>query len=244
MAYDLVLSGFIGETDGIGTVFGSVVADRFEPAVMVEELGARWEIARNYFKRHAACRYAHGALDALVDIVSREGGALDPASVKVIEVDTYVWAAQLDSPEPKNMLAAKFSLPFALATAIVTGAASVPAFRDRARADARTRGLAGRVVVREDPSLTAMLPGLRPARLRLHLNDGRTLSAEVLTNRGDTEDPYSADEVREKFRELAEPVWGTEHASLILGVVETLEGRGVDELCRLLARSPQQETPP
>jgi 2-methylcitrate dehydratase PrpD len=244
MAYDLVLSGFIGETDGIGTVFGSVVAERFEPEAMVDELGARWEIARNYFKRHAACRYAHGALDALADIVRREGGAIDPAGVESIEVDTYVWAAQLDSPAPKNMLAAKFSLPFALATAIVAGAASVPAFRDRARADAVTRDLAGRVAVREDPSLTAMLPGLRPARLRLHMRDGRTLSAEVLTNRGDTEDPYSVDEVREKFRELVEPVWGDEHASLLVGVVETLEGRGVDELCRLVARSPQQETPP
>ena len=76
----------------------------------------RWEIARNYFKRHAACRYTHGALDALGAVVREAGGPLDPARSSAIEVETYVWAAQLDAPEPRNMLAAKFSLPFALAT--------------------------------------------------------------------------------------------------------------------------------
>ena len=53
--------GFVGEADGVGTVYGTVIADNFQPDEMVLELGERWEIARNYFKRHAACRYTHGA---------------------------------------------------------------------------------------------------------------------------------------------------------------------------------------
>ena len=125
--------GFVGEADGVGTVYGTVIADNFQPDEMVLELGERWEIARNYFKRHAACRYTHGALDALSEIVGQAGGTIDPVAIEAIEVDTYVWAAQLDSAEPKNMLAAKFSLPFALATFIVNGSASVPAFRGRLR---------------------------------------------------------------------------------------------------------------
>ncbi|HEX2552339.1 MAG TPA: MmgE/PrpD family protein [Microvirga sp.] len=244
MAYDLVLSGFVGETDGIGTIYDTVIAERFEPEAMVADLGTRWEIARNYFKRHAACRYTHGALDALSDIVRQHGGPLDPAAVDAVEVDTYVWAAQLDSPEPKNMLAAKFSLPFALATAIVNGGATVPAFRDPARTDAATRDLARRVAVREDPALTALLPGLRPARLRVRLKDGSAFAAEALTNKGDTEDPYTADEVRAKFRELAEPVWGAAHAGRILAAVDAIEGGSLRELDRLLAQPPQQEFRP
>lgn len=240
MAWDLQAAGFVGETDGVGTVYGHVIAEDFQPDEMVLELGERWEIARNYFKRHAACRYTHGALDALARIVAEAGGMVDPASVERIEVDTYVWAAQLDSAEPRNMLAAKFSLPFAVATALVNGAASVPAFRDEARADAATRALAHRVVVREDPALTAMLPGLRPARMRVILTDGRVLSAEVLTNRGDTEDPYSPSEVEAKFRELAEPVWGRAHADRIVGEIEALDrAPDIRGLTGLLCRPPQ-----
>ncbi|MCB8819402.1 MmgE/PrpD family protein [Microvirga rosea] len=240
MAWELQASGFVGETDGIGTVYGTVIAENFQSHEMVLELGERWEIARNYFKRHAACRYTHGALDALGDIVRQAGGSIDPTSVETIEVDTYVWAAQLDSAEPKNMLAAKFSLPFALATYIINGAASVPAFREEAQANAAARALARRVVVREDPTLTAMLPGLRPARVRVRFTGGRQLSAEVLTNKGDTEDPYSPDDVRAKFRELAEPVWGETDVKRIIAEVDALDDASdIRKLTSLLARSPQ-----
>ena len=141
-AWDMVDAGFVGEADGIGTVYGTVIADQFQPEEMIADLGTRWEIARNYFKRHAACRYNHGALDALQRLVAEAGGRLKPDDIARIDVDTYIWAAQLDDDEPRNMLAAKFSLPFSLATTIVNGAASIAAFRDEARRDAVTLALA------------------------------------------------------------------------------------------------------
>jgi len=236
VAWEMVASGFVGEADGVGSVYGGIIAGDFNADEMTAELGERWEIARNYFKRHAACRYTHAALDALGEVVRQLGRPLDPGEVEAIEVDTYVWAAQLDAPEPRNMLAAKFSLPFALATAITHGAASVEAFRDEALADEATRALARKVSVREDAELTAMLPGLRPARLRLRLRDGRLLEAQALTNKGDTEDPYSQDEVRLKFHELAEPVFGKAQTQRIAQAVDGIErAADIAELGRLLA---------
>ena len=110
MAWDLVKAGFTGEADGVSSVYGGIAADDWRPDEMTHELGSRWEIARNYFKRHAACRYNHGALDALAEITAKAGGRIDPASVESVVVETYVWAAQLDHPKPQNMLAAKFSM--------------------------------------------------------------------------------------------------------------------------------------
>lgn len=109
-AWDLAESGFLPERDGIGTVYGGILAEDFSADAMVVDLGTRWEIARNYFKRHAACRYTHGALDALAQIRA-ESGPIDPDAVRSVEVATYVWAAQLDHPAPETMLAAKFSCP-------------------------------------------------------------------------------------------------------------------------------------
>lgn len=235
-AWDLVRAGFEGERDGVATIFGHVSASDFRPEEMVAELGTRWEIARNYFKRHAACRYTHGALDALALILTKTG-PLRAEQVTAIEVETYVWAAQLDSPAAPNMLAAKFSLPFALATFIAHGAATVPAFRGPAREDPVIQALAARVTVNEDPALTAMLPGKRPARLRLTLADGTTHSAEVSTNRGDTEDPYTEAEVRAKFHELADPVFGAARARAIEEAVLALgPQREASALVELLAR--------
>ncbi|MCZ8149824.1 MAG: MmgE/PrpD family protein [Roseomonas sp.] len=234
--WDLVRAGFEGERDGVGTVFGHVSANDFRPAEMVADLGTRWEIARNYFKRHAACRYTHGALDALQMILAKTG-PLQPDQVRAIQVETYVWAAQLDSPLAPNMLAAKFSIPFALATTIAHGAATVPAFRAPARENAAVQALAARVTVNEDPALTAQLPGLRPARLRLTLADGTVHSAEVTTNRGDTEDPYTEAEVRAKFRELTDPVYGPARAQAIEEAVLALgPHHEASALTELLAR--------
>jgi 2-methylcitrate dehydratase PrpD len=67
------------------------------------------------------------------------------------------------------------------------------------------------------------MPGLRPARVKITLVDGRVLNAEAYTNRGDTEDPYSAEEVQDKFREVAESVWSDQHCSSILEVVADLD---------------------
>jgi 2-methylcitrate dehydratase PrpD len=231
-AWEMVASGLTGERDGVATVYNTVAATDFRADEMVADLGTRWEIARNYFKRHAACRYTHAALDALAEILGR-AGKVDPRDVLGITVETYVWAAQLDDPEPKSMLAAKFSLPFALATALVNGGATIAAFRDEARGDRLVTALAARVTVDEDPKLTAMLPAARPARVTLRLADGRSFTALATTNKGDTEDPYSAEEVEAKFIEITAPVWGADKARRIVAAANALGG-GMDPR-RLLA---------
>ncbi len=223
MAWDLTVAGFTGERDGVASVYGGIAADDWRADEMVRDLGTRWEIARNYFKRHAACRYNHGALDALGDIVREAGGKIRPEQVESIEVKTYSWAAQLDHPAPNNMLAAKFSLPFSIATYLVNGSATLDAFRDAARTDLRTRALALKVSVDEDLTLTARLPAERPAVVVVKLNDGRTLTARTLTNKGDTEDPYSAAEVVAKFHEVAAPVVGAVKAKAIVAAIEQLD---------------------
>jgi 2-methylcitrate dehydratase PrpD len=223
MAWDLVQAGFKGEADGIGSVYGGVAADDWKPDEMTRDLGTRWEIARNYFKRHAACRYSHGALDALAKILADAGGRIDPATIAAIKVETYVWAAQLDHSDPKTMLSAKFSIPFALATFIINGAATLDAFRDEARADRATRALAAKVQVDELAEFTQRLPGQRPARVTVRLTDGRTFAAEVLTNKGDTEDPYTSGEVVEKFFDVAGPALGQARCRSIVDAALTLE---------------------
>lgn len=221
-AWDLAACGFTGENDGVRSVYGSVLSETFRSELMTEELGRRWEIQRNYFKRHAACRFTHAALDAVVAIIGRSGD-IDPAAIERIDIETYSLAAQLDSQDPGNMLAAKFSIPFAVATTLIHGEASVDAFRAPALADERARRLAQRVVVSENPEMTAMLPALRPAQVTIRFADGRVLEEKTLTNRGDAQDPYGPDEVREKFFALAAPVWGHDHAERIESAIGHLE---------------------
>ncbi len=237
LAHQLVDAGFNGEKDGLQTVFGSVVSDTFDTGVMTDGLGERFEIMRNYFKRHACCRYNHATLDALEEIMSRApGGRIRPEDVREVEVSTYSLAAQLCDQQPMNTLAGKFSIPFAVATTLVHGHTGVSCFTPEAIHDEAARKLAKKIRVVEDPELTAMMPGQRPSRVVLTLKDGTQLKAEAFVNKGDFEDPYSPADLLEKYYELATPVWGEDTARKVYTAVADMDGMpDVRELTRFLA---------
>jgi len=224
LAHDLALSGFTGERDGLASIYGSVVSERFDPQALTADLGSSWQITRNYFKRHGCCRYNHGALDALLMLMA-QAGPIEPNQIAEVVVDTYGIAATLDDPEPHNVLAAKFSLPFAIATTLTHASSGMASFTPEALCDEETRALARRVRVREDEALTAELPRFRPARVRIALRDGRALAAETRTNRGDDTDPYDRVELTEKFFELTARVWSRSRAEAVYRSLFSLEER-------------------
>jgi 2-methylcitrate dehydratase PrpD len=221
LAVELVDCGFVGERDGLSSVFGSVVSESFDSDLMVEDLGADWQIDRNYFKRHSCCRYNHGALDALDQVLVAT--AITADQVDSISVATYGYAAELDDPLPRNVLGAKFSVPFAVATRIVTGSSGLTSFTWERVRDERIRALARRVQVREDKALTDKLPEFRPAQVEVRLKDGRVLAGATDVNRGDDSAPYSRAELDEKFFELGGRVWPLDVARSIHGDLHRLE---------------------
>ena len=187
MAIDLVEAGFVGERDSLSSVFGRVVSEKFDTARMIDGLGN------------------HGALDALDALLATEKVAAD--AIERVDVASYLYAAELDDQSPRNTLAGKFSVPFAVATRLVRGSSRVENFTWDAVRDERVQALAKRVFVSEDKAMTAMLPQFRPARVDLKLRDGRMLTATVEANRRDDQDPYSRDELTGKYFSLAERVW-------------------------------------
>jgi 2-methylcitrate dehydratase PrpD len=224
LAHDLVQTGFTGESDGLGSVFGNVVSDAFSPEVMIKDLGSRYEITRNYFKRYACIRANHATLDALSTIIDQiPESRLRPDDVSQVEVKTYSMATQFSDQNPLNEFAAKFSIPFSVATFIFHGHAGASSFRPEAVANPRIRALAQKVTVEEDRSFTAMMPDRRPSKVRITMSDGKELDAETYSNKGDSDDPYSPEELQEKYYELTAPIWGREVATELYSAVMELE---------------------
>ena len=228
LALQLAESGFSGERDGLASVFGKVVSEHFDTAELLRGLGTEWHVLQNYFKLHSCCRFNHGTLDALDQIAQRE--ALPrPSEVRAIRVQSYQYAAELSGQTPHNTLSAKFSVPFAVATRIVHGNSALASFSWDAVRNPEVQALALRVEVREDPSMSARLPQERPARVEIALTDGRVLVGEVGVNRGDDALPYSRDELRAKFLDLAGRVWPHAHAATVLDATLAL----ADDRCAL-----------
>jgi 2-methylcitrate dehydratase PrpD len=215
LAADLVGDGITGERDGIATVFGTLAGVYFDPEKALEELGARWEIARGYHKRIPCARSLHPALDALNGAL--EGGDVTAEEVLRVEVSTYAMAAAMSLVVPENGLAAKHSLPHAVAARLVWKRADLDAFSDEAARDPSIREIAKRVVVREDATLTARTPAERPAKVSVFLKNGEVMRCSVSLPRGEFDaDPLSDAELTEKFRRLGAACLSEERLSQAL----------------------------
>lgn len=221
LAAQLAGCGFTGERDGLRSLLGAIVSERFDTDALMQGLGEDWHLSKNYFKLHSCCRYNHGTLDALDVLAAREGlPAVE--DIAHIEVLSYSHAAELADPAPANTLAAKFSVPFAVATRLVHGHSGLTSFTWDAVRDERVLALARKVSISEDPAMTQRLPLERPARVTLTSHSGRQWTAEVGANRGDDALPYTADELTAKFMALCGRIWPEAHAKQLLEATHAL----------------------
>lgn len=215
MSHRLLNAGICGEIDGIKSVFGSVVSTDLDEVKACEEVGDRFEINRNYFKLYSCCRYNHAALDCLWYLLNNHAELKNFQKIESIAVESYSLAAELNDKNPKNTLAAKFSVPFAIATTLANRSSGVNDFSNEAISNKKIISLCQKVSVIENPEYTAKLPDLRPAKVEITFSDGKRIGHSVETNRGDWQDPYSAAEIKEKFHSLTGRIWAQKKCDLI-----------------------------
>src|SRR5712692_3051996 len=234
LAVHLHRCGFTGPADAPADVYGVILGERFDPAEVVERLGEEYRITTNYFKLHACCRINHPALDALGRIISAHRFA--PDDVEQVIVTSIPFGERMAEPAPATMLAAKFSIPYAVAASLVLGRTDLEAFDDAAVADPRIHELAARVEIGSDPAMNPRRPDDYPtAVVTVALRDGRTLTESTTVVRGDSAAPADLGEIIEKFETLAAPVLGAAGARAVVEAVDRIdELKDVRELTSLL----------
>ena len=239
LAGDMISAGFTGDVNGVSQVFGHVVSDVFDDAAFAGDLGTRWEVSRNYFKMHSCCRYNHAALDALAIMQDRHG-ILAHDTIESVLVETYSLAVELDDPAPQNVLAGKFSVPFAIATSLVNQSTAVDSFTMPNVTNPVILDLAKRVKLAEDPAMTGCLPDKRPARVTVTLKSGERWQASTETNRGDWSAPYPPEDIRDKYMSLTTRLWHEEDAVHIWDMVNDLDtAASLDALFSAMMAAPR-----
>lgn len=154
-----------------------------------------WRIWDVSFKPWGACRHAHPAIDAALELQELLG-KLDGA----ILVETYADAiAFCDNPDPKTPQQAKFSLQHAVAVVATSGLPTLADFEPAAiKKLAKARA---RVTVRECKDITARYPQHYGARVVCSQQ-----TVELIDSLGDPERPMSEAQIIDKARALM--AWG------------------------------------
>ncbi len=208
----LAQSGFTGAP--------ALTVESEETAEFWSDLGERWTITEQYFKAYPVCHWAQPAAEAALS-VSRDHG-LEPEDIEQIEVFTFHEGCRLSMRNPADTEQAQYSLPFPVAAALVFGQLGPDEISGKALRNPRVLRLADSMVLTEHSAYNEVFPEQRFAHVAVTSRDGKTITSDRHTARGDTEDHLSDDEIVGKFHFLTNPVLGEARANRIRAVVDGL----------------------
>lgn len=193
---------------GAGTIY-DVFAKSFKcdvkPELLVDGLGERWSVANGYHKIFACCQYAHTAVEATLDLL-RQKGDRPLEELREIVVETSPGGMALTTVEPETVLAAKFSIPHAVAATTQLGTAGAKAFTYDTLRQPAIAELRKKVKLASYPDLQPW-PKDRPARITWLFSDGAKLIATSESARGGADRPFDEATLLSKLSDNASAVF-------------------------------------
>ena len=122
--------------EGIDGLFRTYLRGRYDPAVLRDGLGQRFEMMQLSYKPYPCCRFNHTAIDAALAIARQPG--FDPARIGRITagVNNQAFEAVCTPPairlRPTTVVQAQFSIPYTVACALLDGTVGLGHFTDAA----------------------------------------------------------------------------------------------------------------
>ena len=166
--------------------------------------GDEWRMNGLTFKPYATGTMNQPYIDCALRLAQRGFAADDVAEVLCETAEGTVhrlWEPLADKQRPPNDYAAKFSTPFNIAVAFITGGAGFEAFSERTVRDARILALAGKVRYVVDPGNP--YPRAYTGHVRMTHRDGRVFEERQPHIRGGVHEPLTRNGIERKFRSNA-----------------------------------------
>jgi 2-methylcitrate dehydratase PrpD len=197
--------GFLGPrtvfegTHGLFYAFARSASGDFD--VLGDRWGEHWYMDAITFKPYATGTMNQPYVDCALRLARRGIKAEDVQDVLCETAEGYVhrlWDPLPAKQTPANDYAAKFSAPFNIAVAFVTGGAGLAAFTEETVRDPRILALASKVRYVVDPDNP--YPKAYTGHVRMTLKDGTVIEERQPHIRGGVHDPLTREEIEDKFR--------------------------------------------
>jgi len=236
LAARLAAAGFTARSDTLDHPSGwlTAVLPSTDPDPDSEaRLGHDWAIVQHglSIRRYPVCDCAHRAIDSVLGVVASH--AVQPEAVKAITVHiSDYYATVLRNHRPETADAARFSIEFAMASALIAGHVGLPqltdAFVRRPDVQALMERVATVVTGAHDPAL----PGAAPFdQARVELVSGEVLKGEKVSRAaGHATRPLSDAQLWDKFADCLEAGASDIAAETLFGRLQSLDRLSAREL--------------
>lgn len=204
-AADWAEAGIGGAANTPYDVFVGALKCNAIPGKLVGGLGEVWSVTNGYHKIFACCAYSHSAVEATLELLGKlQKRKVD--DIAEIVVETGPGGQALRTVDPETVLAAKFSVPHAIAATARLGTAGARAFTSDKLRDEEISKLRKRVRLAPYPDLKPW-PNDRPARVTMRFQDGAEMTAVCESARGGADQPFDEPTLLSKLAENAGSVF-------------------------------------
>ena len=219
----LGVSGVEGPGEAYGGRFGFYAL--YAPGTSVDTEAVSSRLFRDWALRNVAIavphrHFNHASVDSALALRHEHALTSEMIDSVTILLDARQFGVVVDPIEakrlPQSEYDAKFSVPYAVATALCKGRFSLAELEDTARLDSEVLALAQRIECAHDDR--SRYPDAFSGGVKITLKDGRGLERFEVVNRGAKGQLLSRDQVRDKFLdncaltisgESAERLWHT-----------------------------------
>lgn len=228
LAAELAGRGFTAATDAIEADqgFAAICGGGCDSEAALADPPVGWHLRENLFKFHAACYYAHSAIEGVGALREEHGLTAD----RVRAIRLRIGAAERGActiGAPVTGLEVKFSIAHLAAMALLGRDTAL--IGDEAARDAEAIELRGLVELLDGK------PDGAPTRVEIALDDGTELATEHEVNAPETDAARRRARLERKFRALAEPVLGREGGERLRTLIDDCERAQVRELAAAAA---------
>lgn len=198
-------------------------SDVFEPRLILEDWDGTHEIDRTGFKPYPSCRFTHGAIDEIGDVIRER--RLHPEEIESIRIGlstsaiSWVGGDAAHKRAPRSIGDAQFSVFFCAAVAALRGTLTWSDYGNLN--DPRIGRMIARIEAVVDPRADALEPALATfVEIRAL---GECHARTSLAARGSPDRTLTWNEVVAKFESLSRPEYATERCRTIVDAVQNLD---------------------
>ena len=234
-AHSGIIAALLARDDFTGP--GTIIEGRFgflhsyspksDPAKILENWGKPYEVIKTSIKPHACCRYKQGPIDGILQIMRENelsAAHIENVTLSVLKAGFALVAEPEDLKiNPRSIVDAQFSMPFGAAMAILHGKASLDQYTEENLSSPSVKAMMTKITCVKDPEIEKDFPKKWPALAKIKTKDGQEYSANIDYPKGDPENPFTWEELIEKFRNLIAPVFSEARQDQIIEKVQSLE---------------------
>ena len=194
----------------------------------LDDLGQKYQVMDLYFKPYPCCRWAHPAIDACLEIISKHNLLAD--DIKKVTVHTFRRATMLSKIVPKTADEAQYNSAYPVASSIIYGDFGFTQVMQEYLNDQRVIEMMNRLEFKVDEALDARFPAERICRAEITTTDGNTYISSECEPRGEAKENIGIDWLSDKFYRITGPVLSKEGQDDILALITQSDDLPIREI--------------